>query len=82
MSAPLVVIDADVLGRQRTGDETYVRNLLRELPPPTPNQATTRKAAVRTSAEATVRIRSCQSVLTGSGAAAGPLRSLSGRWPR
>ena len=27
----LVVIDADVLGRQRTGDETYVRNLLREL---------------------------------------------------
>ena len=29
----LVVIDADVLGRQRTGDETYVRNLLAELPP-------------------------------------------------
>jgi glycosyltransferase involved in cell wall biosynthesis len=29
----LVVVDADVLGRQRTGDETYVRNLLRELPP-------------------------------------------------
>jgi alpha-1,3-rhamnosyl/mannosyltransferase len=28
---PLVVIDADVLGRHRTGDETYVRNLLREL---------------------------------------------------
>ncbi len=28
----LVVIDADVLGRQRTGDETYVQNLLRELP--------------------------------------------------
>jgi alpha-1,3-rhamnosyl/mannosyltransferase len=27
------VVDADVLGRQRTGDETYVRNLLRELPP-------------------------------------------------
>jgi len=24
MSPPLVVIDADVLGRQRTGDETYV----------------------------------------------------------
>ena len=32
MSAPLVVVDADVLGRQRTGDETYVLNLLRELP--------------------------------------------------
>jgi glycosyltransferase involved in cell wall biosynthesis len=28
-----VVVDADVLGRQRTGDETYVRNLLRELVP-------------------------------------------------
>jgi glycosyltransferase involved in cell wall biosynthesis len=31
MSRPLVVLDADVLGRQRTGDETYVENLLREL---------------------------------------------------
>jgi glycosyltransferase involved in cell wall biosynthesis len=29
---PLVAIDADVLGRQRTGDETYVENLLRRLP--------------------------------------------------
>ena len=29
---PLVVIDADVLGRHRTGDETYVANLLRALP--------------------------------------------------
>ena len=28
----LVVIDADVLGRHRTGDETYVENLLRSLP--------------------------------------------------
>ena len=28
----LVLIDADVLGRERTGDETYVANLLRELP--------------------------------------------------
>ena len=27
----LVAFDADVLGRQRTGDETYARNLLREL---------------------------------------------------
>ncbi len=32
MSTPLVVIDADVLGRQRTGDESYVASLLRELP--------------------------------------------------
>ena len=29
----LVVVDADVLGRRRTGDETYVSELLRELPP-------------------------------------------------
>ena len=32
MSDPLVVIDADVLGRRRTGDETYVANLLKALP--------------------------------------------------
>ncbi len=32
MSDPLVVLDADVLGRQRTGDETYVTELLRALP--------------------------------------------------
>ena len=31
MTEPLVVIDADVLGRQRTGDETHVAGLLREL---------------------------------------------------
>ena len=30
---PLVVVDADVLGRRRTGDETYVANLLRCLAP-------------------------------------------------
>jgi glycosyltransferase involved in cell wall biosynthesis len=29
---PLVVIDADTLGRRRTGDETYVDQLLRALP--------------------------------------------------
>jgi glycosyltransferase involved in cell wall biosynthesis len=28
----VIVVDADVLGRRRTGDETYVANLLRELP--------------------------------------------------
>lgn len=28
----MIVVDADVLGRERTGDETYVMNLLRELP--------------------------------------------------
>jgi glycosyltransferase involved in cell wall biosynthesis len=32
VSDPLVVVDADVLGRHRTGDETYVRELLRALP--------------------------------------------------
>jgi glycosyltransferase involved in cell wall biosynthesis len=42
---PLVVVDADVLGRRRTGDETYVRNLLRELAPMT-DEAGIRLAAV------------------------------------
>ncbi len=32
MSKPLVLVDADVLGRHRTGDETYVEQLLRALP--------------------------------------------------
>jgi len=31
VSDPPVVVDADVLGRRRTGDETHVANLLREL---------------------------------------------------
>ena len=31
MTRPLVVVDADVLGRHRTGDETYVAALLGEL---------------------------------------------------
>jgi glycosyltransferase involved in cell wall biosynthesis len=46
---PLIVIDADVLGRERTGDETYVRNLLRELDAlePTPElAAVTRRPAL------------------------------------
>lgn len=37
MTLPLVVVDADVLGRRRTGDETYVENLLRELPAAAPD---------------------------------------------
>ena len=32
-----VLVDADVLGRQRTGDETYVLNLLRVLPEAAPD---------------------------------------------
>jgi glycosyltransferase involved in cell wall biosynthesis len=32
VSRPLVLVDADVLGRRRTGDETYVDQLLRALP--------------------------------------------------
>jgi glycosyltransferase involved in cell wall biosynthesis len=32
-----VLLDADVLGRRRTGDETYVENLLRELPGAAPD---------------------------------------------
>ncbi len=34
---PLVLIDADVLGRRRTGDETYVEQLLRTLPAAAPD---------------------------------------------
>ena len=32
MTTPLVVVDADTLGRRRTGDETYVEQLLAALP--------------------------------------------------
>jgi alpha-1,3-rhamnosyl/mannosyltransferase len=32
VTAPLIVLDADVLGRRRTGDESYVSALLAELP--------------------------------------------------
>ena len=32
MTEPLVVVDADALGRERTGDETYVEGLLGALP--------------------------------------------------
>jgi glycosyltransferase involved in cell wall biosynthesis len=35
----VILIDADVLGRARTGDETYVSNLLRELPAAAPELA-------------------------------------------
>jgi glycosyltransferase involved in cell wall biosynthesis len=34
---PLVLLDADVLGRRRTGEETYMTNLLRELPAAAPD---------------------------------------------
>jgi glycosyltransferase involved in cell wall biosynthesis len=33
----VIVVDADVLGRNRTGDETYIENLLRELPAAAPD---------------------------------------------
>jgi len=33
----VILLDADVLGRQRTGDETYMANLLRELPAAAPD---------------------------------------------
>ncbi|HLK45500.1 MAG TPA: glycosyltransferase family 1 protein [Acidimicrobiales bacterium] len=33
----MIVVDADVLGRDRTGEETYLRNLLRELPAVAPD---------------------------------------------
>ena len=35
----MILIDADVLGRHRTGEETYVQNLLRELPRAAPDLA-------------------------------------------
>ena len=43
-----VLLDADVLGRQRTGDETYVRNLLRALPAPPRTFASPPSPASRT----------------------------------
>jgi hypothetical protein len=33
----VILLDADVLGRNRTGEETYVLNLLRELPRAAPD---------------------------------------------
>ena len=33
----MIVVDADVLGRNRTGEETYVLNLLRQLPAAAPD---------------------------------------------
>lgn len=45
--SPLVVVDADVLGRQRTGDETYVLNLLRELAPLVPDAGLSLAAVTR-----------------------------------
>jgi glycosyltransferase involved in cell wall biosynthesis len=33
----VILLDADVLGRQRTGEETYMTNLLRELPKAAPD---------------------------------------------
>ena len=49
MTEPLVLLDADVLGRHRTGDETYVQQLLRALPQAAPDlriAALTRDAAL------------------------------------
>jgi len=37
VTKPLVVVDADVLGRKRTGDETYVAGLLSALPSAAPD---------------------------------------------
>ena len=38
-AAPLVLVDADTVGRARTGDEAYTINLLRELPDVAPDLA-------------------------------------------
>jgi len=45
VTEPLIVVDADTLGRHRTGDERYVSNLLRELAAPAA-EANIRLAAV------------------------------------
>ena len=45
---PLVVVDADVLGRRRTGDETYVLNLLRGLAQPAADAGVRIAAVTRT----------------------------------
>jgi alpha-1,3-rhamnosyl/mannosyltransferase len=37
VSRPLVLLDADVVGRRRTGDESYTLGLLRELPGAAPD---------------------------------------------
>ncbi len=37
MSAPLVLVDGDTIGRGRTGDEAYTVGLLRELPDAAPD---------------------------------------------
>ena len=50
MTEPLVVVDADVLGRHRTGDETYVLNLLRELAPLVPDSGLRIAAVARSRA--------------------------------
>jgi glycosyltransferase involved in cell wall biosynthesis len=50
MRPPLVVLDADVLGRQRTGDETYMLNLLRELAPLVPGSGIRVAAVARSRA--------------------------------
>jgi glycosyltransferase involved in cell wall biosynthesis len=39
MTRPLVLVDADTVGRARTGDEAYTINLLRELPSAAPDLA-------------------------------------------
>ena len=58
---PLVVVDADVLGRRRTGDETYVLNLLRALAPLAP-EAGLRIAAVTRHPELVPEVSNVQEV--------------------
>ena len=58
---PLVVVDADVLGRERTGDETYVLNLLRELAPLAPAAGLRLAAVTRTPSSSRRGSRPCGS---------------------
>ena len=47
--ARVILVDADVLGRGRTGEETYIANLLRELPAARPTCSSRRSRAIPSS---------------------------------
>lgn len=54
----MIVVDADTLGRQRTGDETYVRELLRALPHDLELAAVTRRPDLVPSGIRAIELRS------------------------
>ena len=60
VSDPLVVIDADVLGRQRTGDETYVESCCVRCRPSATGSASPRSRAALTSCRRASSRSSCR----------------------